>query len=330
MKKLLIIIITTVVGLLLLLAWFMLIDVREVISNLQKINPAMLLIAVIFYVLSFFIRSLRWNIIMRRIKAMGMWRTFVLYMAGNYINFLVPIRAGELAKSLFLKKMDNIPVSTSFPAIVFDKILDLLPVFLIIILVPFVGLKLGETLWLVILIVFVICLILFTLYYLGIRSHRALFRLFKISFFWLPKKIKPRVLDFFSRGIYGLSIAKQKPAALASIVLLTFIAVLTDTLYMSFILRAFGIELSLLLVFIGYTLFNLSYVLPTPPAQIGSVEVILLLIFSGAFGIEKNLMSSVIIIIHSITGIYILFSGIISTTSLGIGVIETIKRGSKA
>ncbi|MBI4439690.1 flippase-like domain-containing protein [Candidatus Woesearchaeota archaeon] len=327
MKKIITIALTSIAGVLLLLAWFMFIDIGQVISNLRSINPFFLGIAVVFYVLSFFLRSVRWNVIMRRIKTMGIWRTFVLYMAGNYINFLVPIRAGELAKSLFLKKTDSIPIATSFPAIVFDKILDLLPVFLIIILIPFIGLRLSETLWLVLLIVLVICLILFSLFYLGIRNQGALLKLFKAGFFWLPPRFKGRAFDFFQSGIGGLSIAKQKPRAISFIILLTMAAVVTDTLYMTFIFRAFGVSLSIFLIFIGYTLFNLSYVLPTPPAQIGSAEVILLLIFSGAFGVEKNIMSSIIVVIHSITGLYILFSGIISTTSLGIGVIETLKKG---
>ncbi len=326
MKKITTIIITSFVGILLLSLWFFFIDIHQVVENIKSVNLNWIFIAIIFYVSTVFIRSIRWNIIMRKIKSLTIWRTFVLYMTGNYINFLVPVRAGEFAKSLFLKKINDIPIATSLPAILFDKILDLSPVFIILGLAPFVQRELPQTLWIILIVVFVVMLTVLSLYYLGIKNQAALFKIVEYVFFWLPKSIKGKAMNFFKDGIAGLSIAKQKPSAFLLIIGITLAAVLTDTLYMASIFRAFNVSIPLLYVFIGYTLFNLSYILPTPPAQIGSVEVIMLLIFSGVFGIEKNIMSSVIIVVHSLTGLYIFFAGVISTASLGISVVDTLKK----
>ena len=43
-----------------------------------------------------------------------------------------------------------------------------------------------------------------------------------------------------------------------------------------------------LVVVYGYTLFNLSFILPSPPGQVGSNELIGLLIFSGVFRVSRT------------------------------------------
>ena len=54
--------------------------------------------------------------------------------------------------------------------------------------------------------------------------------------------------------------------------------------YLAF--RAVGVSLSLSVVLYGYTFYNLAYILPTPPAHVGSNELIGLLVFSGMFGVS--------------------------------------------
>src|SRR5713226_8016902 len=49
----------------------------------------------------------------------------LLFLVGIFLNFLLPIRGGEVAKSLMLKRIANIPVSKSLPTVAMDKALDL-------------------------------------------------------------------------------------------------------------------------------------------------------------------------------------------------------------
>ncbi len=62
--------------------------------------------------------------------------------------------------------------------------------------------------------------------------------------------------------------------------------VLLDGIYFYLLFRAFGILYPFTLVFLfGYTLINLSYAIPQPPAQLGSNEWMMIIIFSIGFGL---------------------------------------------
>ena len=77
----------------------------------------------------------------------------------------------------------------------------------------------------------------------------------------------------------------------------------------------------------GYTLIYLSYVLPHPPAQIGSNELIMVLIFSVGMGLNKEMVSAVMSFSHLITGILIVISGLISVSFAGFKLLDFLKNG---
>src|SRR5437879_13743896 len=72
-----------------------------------------------------------------------------LFLVGSFLNFLLPVRGGEVAKSLMLKRIAGIPVSKSLPTVAMDKALDLMPALFIMAIVPFLGVQMDIKLWLV-------------------------------------------------------------------------------------------------------------------------------------------------------------------------------------
>jgi cellobiose-specific phosphotransferase system component IIC len=67
-----------------------------------------------------------------------------LFLSGVFLNFVLPIRAGELVKSVALKRNARIPFSQSLPTITMDKVQYLLPAFFIVIMVPLLGVQLDR------------------------------------------------------------------------------------------------------------------------------------------------------------------------------------------
>jgi len=63
---------------------------------------------------------------------------------------------------------------------------------------------------------------------------------------------------------------------------------------------------------LGYTLMNLTYILPTPPAQIGSNQFMWVLIFSFGLGADRNLTSAAVIVSHILTSLMIFVMGYLS------------------
>jgi hypothetical protein len=70
-----------------------------------------------------------------------------IYQVATFLNWLLPIRGGELAKGLILRRSDGIPMSRSLAAVGMDKSMDLLPA-LALLALPFISVHLSRALWL--------------------------------------------------------------------------------------------------------------------------------------------------------------------------------------
>src|SRR5437868_5733521 len=78
----------------------------------------------------------------------------------------------------------------------------------------------------------------------------------------------------------------------------TAVAVGLDALFCWLAFRAVGTDLAFPVVLYGYTFHNLTYILPTPPGQIGSNELVGLLVFCGLFGINRSAVAAMFLFSH--------------------------------
>src|SRR5438552_2347558 len=101
------------------------------------------------FLTAFSIRGMRWKLFLNPIGKVSTLKTIQLFLVGIFLNFLLPLRGGEVAKSLMLKRIAGIPVSQSLPTIAMDKALDLMPALFIMALVPLLGVQMDIKLWLV-------------------------------------------------------------------------------------------------------------------------------------------------------------------------------------
>ena len=127
--------------------------------------------------------------------------SFAIFMTGLFINYLIPIRAGEIAKSVILKLKKNVRISQSLPTIFIDKITDLFPIVLIMILVPIVSVRLNNTLKIIIIILFLIFLALLSFLFFAINHQQKALKFLHSFLKILPYKIRSRFEDFFSNFV---------------------------------------------------------------------------------------------------------------------------------
>jgi uncharacterized protein (TIRG00374 family) len=82
--------------------------------------PAALLVCV-----SFFMRALRWQIIVGSARRIGLWQAYHPLMIGFMINCVLPGRVGELARPAILQKKQNVPFVTGLATVAAERIFDL-------------------------------------------------------------------------------------------------------------------------------------------------------------------------------------------------------------
>ena len=133
-------------GAILIVTFLRLIDVGGVLQRLEHLSIGFALLCGVVFLAAYVVRALRWRCLLRPCQV-SVGHVVAIYQVATFLNWLLPIRAGEIAKSLMLRRTDGIPVSRSLATVSMDKAMDLLPAIGLLALLPFVPLHLSRALW---------------------------------------------------------------------------------------------------------------------------------------------------------------------------------------
>lgn len=318
------------IGVGLILIWGYYFDFENLVNNIKELNYFYLIFSLAFYIMAYFVRSYRWNRLLKTIKKFSVWQTYIWSLAGNFVNYLIPIRAGEVAKAVIVKKTTNTSISLILPSIFIDKFFDTVGIFVILLMMPFLDIEIVPVLqWLIGMLIFVFIIGMFVLLY-AVIAEEKLKTMLKKFFSFIPNKIEDKVFSVIELFVEGTAMFKHNGRTIFEVIGLTVVGVLLDGLYFYFMFRAFGFaDVSLVLIFFGYTLLNLSYILPQPPAQLGSNEWLMSIIFVSGIGMLQAQANSLILVAHILTGIIVTVMGIMSLSMVGMKIVECFTTDEK-
>jgi uncharacterized protein (TIRG00374 family) len=307
------------VSLILIVIYTRLVDVPSVFARLGHLNLGLALLCGAAFLSAYAVRALRWRLFLAP-HPVSVRRAVAIYQVATFINVLLPVQGGELVKSLLLRRLNGIPVSESLPTVAMDKMLDLLPAVGLLVLLPFLPVQLGGTLWVVLLIVL-------ALFGLGIGAiglaawHQATaYRLLTNVTARLPRGLGQRVERFVAHFAAVLLSLIGRPRRLLLAGCITALAVCLDALYCYLAFQAIGAHVPVLVILFGYTLFNLCFILPNPPGQVGSVELIGLLVFSTVLHIDRSTVATALLFDHPWTVFLLATTGLLSLSAMGISL----------
>ncbi len=312
------------IGILFLFLWLSMINWQEFKYYLLNFNVILVLLFSGFYLFAYFLRSLRWKLILDPICKISLLESYGIFMTGLLINFLIPIRAGEIAKSVILKNKHKTPISLSLPTVFIDKFADLFPILVILVLIPLISVNLNSNLYSIIIILFIIFLFFVGFLYFATNHKTKSIMILNSLLKFIPNRIRNTIEQFLFRFVDGLTIMKGRLNTVIYVAIITLLAILSESLYIFMLFSSFGISVSFLKILFGYTLMNLTYILPTPPAQIGSNQFMWVLIFSLGLGLNENLTSVAVTFSHLLTTILIFLVSYISIFSLKIRFTDIV------
>ncbi len=319
---------TFVAGLLLLVLALWGVDVSEVRGHIARADVRLLAAGAALYLVSYFVRSLRWRLILRPVTRISVPQAYSMLMAGYFLNYVIPVRAGEVAKSFFLRRLKGIPIATSLPTVFVDKLLEMVSIVFVVLMVPILSIDLGGTLTALVYVLLGLFLVALALLVLAYRKEEATTRLLCALFSWLPRRAYERLSEWTRLFVRGMGVARQSARSLLPLLTLTAVAVLIDAGYFLLMFRAFSVDVGFTTVLFGYTLLTLSYILPTPPAQIGYNELVIGLIFAGGLAgahVARDQVMAVVVVAHAITGLLITGVGLWGFWAMGIRVTESFR-----
>ena len=118
----------TLIGLILVIVWLQFVDINQIISSLSKVSPIAVLLIMFFFFLSSVVRSLRLKLFLSPVKKIKFFDLLFLNNAATMLNYLIPIRGGDLMKGLYLSSNYNIEVGKAVVWVFLDRLLDFLGV----------------------------------------------------------------------------------------------------------------------------------------------------------------------------------------------------------
>jgi uncharacterized protein (TIRG00374 family) len=313
------------VGGALIVAFLHLLNVNAVYQRLQHLSISYALMCGAVFLSAYVVRAVRWRCLLRPCRV-SLRRTIAIYQVGIFLNWLLPIRGGEIAMSLLLRRSDGITVSRSLATVSMDKALDLMAVLALLAVLPFVPVHLSYALWVLLLSALaVVGLGVAVLALAGWRRQRSLDLVFRPVARLMPSGATERIEAFVLTFVDTLLALIRQPRIMITAAAYTVVALLLDALFCLLAFRAVATVVPIPVVLYGYTLFNLSFVLPSPPGQVGSNELIGLLIFSGSFGISRSAVGAMFLFSHPWTAFLMTCAGLACLSAMGLKMRSTLR-----
>jgi uncharacterized protein (TIRG00374 family) len=325
------VIISLLIGLGLLLVVFRFVNLAAILYIVQQnlMTPRGIICALlsgVFFLLAFSIRGIRWRLFLCTINSSISVSTAIrLFLVSIFINFLLPISGGDIAKTLMLKRIAAIPISRSLPTVAMDRALDLLPAFAIMAIVPLLGVHMEFRLWLVLGTVSGLLIVLACFIGLTVWKRTAAIALLRKTTAILPKSVGGKMEAFATGFVDSLLAAASRPQIFLPAVALTCLAVICDSLFAMLAFWTIGFPIPFGTAIFGYTVYNMFYIFPTPPGQIGSNEAVGLLVFTGLLHLPADKVTAMFVFSHPWAALLMTTAGLICLKTLGLTLSNTMR-----
>jgi hypothetical protein len=300
-----------------LLAYFLYgVDLRAVWTETQQADPALLVLALAFVLLTYVVRAFRWQYLLAPIGPTRFATAFQTTVIGFAASFLLPARPGEVLRPYLLARRENLPPTAAFATIILERLLDLVTVLLMfgvfVLLVDpaslgdaslYARVKAGGLLAaagaLAGLIVF------FALAGHPERLGRVALRVERV----LPPRFARAVARFVETFAQGLAVMRQPTRLLVSLLL-------SVPLWMSIAAgiwvtsRAFHMTFSFVGSFLVTTLLVVGVAVPTP-GQVGGFHTMYKIAVTTFFGAPEPAAVGAAIVLHAVSNVPVTLLGLV-------------------
>lgn len=324
------ILLNTFLGIILIFIWSRFVNLEEIFQTILKVNPINLVPVFLFMLLSPIIRALRLKIFLSEVKKIPLLDLIFLNGAAMMLNFFIPIRAGEIAKGVYLNTKFGLNLGKSVIWIFLDRFVDFLVVLILaVLLLLLIPTSLSIT---IIIIITVILALALALTYLAIYQQDFTKKIISLlRHIFIQKHIKIYFERFSHFVLESFSVLRRHPKDLFLIIFITILAYAADAAIWYFTFVSLGVNMEFLKMYLGQLLSALTYLIPAAPGYVGSAEASGALILTGVFGIDVNLASAMIVLFHILSAIFVLVFGLISVynlkINLGIILRKALRKG---
>lgn len=283
------------------------VDLAEMKSALSQAHYIYVLPSIVFLLIGFWIRALRWKILLQPVKEIGTHTLFSATMIGFMANNVLPARLGEFVRADAIGRQATISRSAAFATIVVERLFDGLTLLLfLVVTLAFSSFPdwvreagIGALGVYGIGIAFI--------YLLHARMETAI-RVLQVLFRPLPDRVSEKLIrqtKLFGSGLHVLSQVRH----LVLISLFSIILWVVNVASLQCILDAFDLNLPWYAAFMVEVILSMGVILPSSPGFVGVFQGFCILALA-LFGVSQGVALGFSVVLH--------VSGYIPVTAIGL------------
>ena len=278
------------VSLVLLLLLLYQMDLRELRDALRDANYSLLAPSVAIYFVAVWFRAARWRYLLAPIRAIPVRRLYPVVVIGYMANNLLPVRLGEMVRSYYLSRQENVNTSSALATVAVERVYDGITLLAFAALSAPWLLLLGEfdgaaadvsratgTVFLVATITaFAVFLAIFTL----LGSSPSFANRMESWLIVVPSGPRPKVKEIFRTFVAGLTVLNSPAKHLGLFIYSLPVWLLEGSIYFM-LAYSFGLDehfdsvgVLLLVVLLVTATSNLATAVPSAIGGIGPFEIV--------------------------------------------------------
>lgn len=274
-------------------------DLDGFMSEVTSANYWWLIPSVITYFIAVWVRTWRWDYMLRPLKHIPVNDLFPVVVIGYMGNNIYPLRMGELLRSYVLSRREDVSVGASLGTVVVERVFDgLVMLIFVFVGLPFIPFP-GNYQFLVTIasLAFFGALVIF--FILAAMPDRSLSLATTIFGWFLPERVSGPLLSFTEKFLDGLKSLRD----FRNVLMIFFTSViiwLFETVKYWFVMQAFDFG-DVMVPFFGLMLMNgvvnLATTLPTAPGYVGTFDGpgIAVLV---AYGVAQPVATAYTLVLH--------------------------------
>lgn len=276
----------------------------DLVDVISQANYWWLLPGIAVYFVAVWARAWRWHYLLKPIKEIPTPTLFPITVIGYLGNNIYPARAGELLRSVVLKKDQQVPISASLATIIVERIFDG------VVMLAFVFVNLSElaklttssgfvgniqqvAIWGTTL--FMGALVFFLL--AAMFPERSLQLVTSLSRRILPDGWHIKLVGLAERFLGGLA-ALRSPKAILMVFLTSIVIWLLETLKYWFVMHAFPFEVSFFTLMLMNGIVNLATTIPSAPGYVGTFDAPGIAVLT-AYGVPAAIAAGYTLVLHA-------------------------------
>ena len=281
----------------------------DVWVSLRSAAYVWLIPSVAVYFLAVWVRTWRWDYLLRPVRQIPVRRLFPVVVIGYMGNNVYPFRAGELLRAFLLRQQEDVSMSSSLATIIVERVFDgLVMLLFVFVALPFAPLPSDAIRMVVIAGSVVFLSVLFLFFAVAAVPRRFLGLAGWLSGHLLPERFRAPLMGFAERFVVGLA-ALRSGRGLAMIFLTSIIIWLLETVKYWFVMNAFDFTVSFFALMLMNGVVNLATTLPSAPGYVGTFDAPGIAVLT-LYGVDPAIATAYTLTLHAALWLPITLLGI--------------------